>query len=241
MGRIRVHRRTRGAVAAGTERAATLVEYALLVAVLVIPTGMGLSYLQSGARSKIGGVAEGVAQPPAPMDDDDGSDPSAGGGGGGGGPSTTASSTSTPTTTPPSTTTTAKATTTTAKATTTTSPPKPVPASNERASASADQTGKSSWSATAETTVLTEDGDPVPNAKVTLEICTRKGSGKKWTCSSYQVTTDADGVASKTVTGYTNKDTAMRATVTAVIADGFDLTLNSTPSTSDSPFCSSKC
>lgn len=47
-----------------TERGATLVEYALLIAVFVIPAYAGVSFLQSTAKTKMGTVATRVANPP---------------------------------------------------------------------------------------------------------------------------------------------------------------------------------
>ncbi len=225
---------------ARSDRAATLVEYALLVAVLVIPVVEGLSFLQTGARTKMGHVAENVAQSPTTtIDDGSGSD---GSGGGATPTSTTAAPTTTaPTTTIAPTTTTQKPTTTTTTTTTTTAPPKPIPATNDAATATAEKTSKSTWSATAATTVMTKDGKPVVGAKVTLEICTRQGNKSSWDCSSQQVTTDDSGVASWTVDDLTKSDTMMQATVTAVLADRYDITVDDSSSTDTAPFCTNKC
>ena len=46
------------------ERAATLVEYALLVAVFVVPASAGLSFMRDSAKSKMGHVATQVAKSP---------------------------------------------------------------------------------------------------------------------------------------------------------------------------------
>ena len=102
------------------ERAATLVEYALLVAVFVVPASAGLSFMRDSAKSKMGHVATQVAKSPTTTTTE------AGGGGGGGGSSTstTAAPTSTTTTTTPTTTTTSTppTSTTVAKVAKTTAP-----------------------------------------------------------------------------------------------------------------------
>lgn len=47
-----------------SERGASLTEYALLVAVFVIPAYAGISFLQSTAKTKMSIVATRVANPP---------------------------------------------------------------------------------------------------------------------------------------------------------------------------------
>lgn len=226
-----------------SERAATLVEYALLVAVLAIPTISGLSYLTSGTKTKMTNVADNVAASRNSDDEDPGDD-----GGGSGGSSTTTTSTTTTTTTTTiatTTTTTQKPTSTTTTTTTTTTIPRTTTtlprATNAPATATATKTSSKSWSATASTTVTTSDGSPVVGARVTLEICTRQGKGGAWDCTSYQVTTDRNGNASKTETGFNTSDTMMRATVLAVVSDDHDVAVDTREDTARSPLCTKKC
>jgi len=227
------------------ERAATLVEYALLVAVLAIPTISGLSYLTSGTKTKMTNVADNVAASRSSDDDEDPGDD----GGGSGGSSTTTTTTSTTTSTTTTTIATTTTTTTQKPTTTTTTTTTTIPqttttlprATNAPATATATKTSSKSWSATASTTVTTSDGSPVVGARVTLEICTRQGSSGAWDCTSYQVTTDRNGNASKTETGFNKSDTMMRATVLAVVSDNHNITVDSSSDTANSPFCSKKC
>lgn len=222
------------------ERAATLVEYALLIAVLAIPTISGLSYLTSGTKTKMTDVADNVAASRSSDDEDPGDD-----GGGGGGSSTTSTSTSTSTTTTTTTTTIATTTTTTQRPTTTTTIPRTTTtlprATNDPATATATKTSSNSWKATASTTVTTSDGSPVVGARVTLEICTRQGNKGAWDCTSYQVLTNSSGDASQTVTGFNKSDTMMRATVLAVVSDNHNITVDTRSATATSPLCTKKC
>ncbi|MGB3411408.1 MAG: hypothetical protein WBA45_09415 [Microthrixaceae bacterium] len=51
------------------ERGATLVEYTLLIALLVIPTLVGINFIKSGAQTEVNRTATGISSktiPPVP-------------------------------------------------------------------------------------------------------------------------------------------------------------------------------
>ncbi len=53
----------------GRERGATLVEYTLLIALLVIPTLVGINFIKSGAQTEVNRTATGISSktiPPVP-------------------------------------------------------------------------------------------------------------------------------------------------------------------------------
>ncbi len=130
------------------ERAATLVEYVLLVAVLALGTLVGISFMQDGAEQATSNTAAKISTRTVP------SVPT--GGGGGTLPTTT-------TTAPPATTTTVTPTTTT----TTTTPPAVV---STTWGATGKQTRSGEWKATANLTVTRGSGQPVSGATVTVRV-----------------------------------------------------------------------
>lgn len=139
------------------ERAATLVEYVLLVAVLALGTLAGISFMEDGAERATSNTAAKISTRSVP------SVPTGGGGGITPTTTTTPPTTTTTTTKPPATTTTVKPTTTT---TTTTQPP----VVSTTWGATGKQTRSGEWKATAKLTVTRGSGQPVSGATVTVRV-----------------------------------------------------------------------
>ncbi len=174
------------------ERGATLVEYALIVAVLVLPVAGGVQALQDSAKGHFQEQANGMKRPyssrvevaaattlPGPSTTTTVA------------PSTTTTTTTVPTTTVPTTTTTAAPVTTT----TTT-----VQATTASATLSAPRTtsGGSTWSIATDLTVRNNLGTAVGGASVSVTVrllaVDNRGVGT-WSESVASGTTGADGVA----------------------------------------------
>jgi hypothetical protein len=196
------------------ERAATLPEYALLVAVFVVPTMLGVQYVQNGAKSKVNAMAAGVSHGyETTTTVADGS----GGSGDDGGSGTTTSTTTTTTTTTSTTTTTTTPPTTTSTTvkptTTTTTPPTTttVKATKSSASLSAITTDDNGsrrsdptwWTASTTATVKDNLGKAVANATVTFTWTTYDKNGKKITSGNGTATTDSSGKATYTTSNLT--------------------------------------
>lgn len=143
-----------------------MVEYALLAAVLVVPTLGALQLLQDTAEAKTEQTAEGMSDPTVPSVPPPSSSPPA--------------STTTTAPPPPPTTTT---TTTTAPPTTTTTAPPPTTAAPTTARgtwASTDTRSRdrgNQWSASSTITVRDDRGQPVSGARVRIRIEYRWGDG----------------------------------------------------------------
>lgn len=159
-----------------SERGATLVEYALLVAVLALGSLAGLDALQTSAEAAFREQASEMSDPPA--------------GGTSGTPTTAAPTTAPPTTAPPTTappTTAAPVTTTTVRPTTTTSTtttsttstttvPRATTATGTWGATGATRDG-SRWTATATLTVTDDRGQAVHGAAVTVRVEYRVDGG----------------------------------------------------------------
>jgi Flp pilus assembly pilin Flp len=178
------------------ERGATMVEYALIVAVFLVPLGYGVSFLMDSGSGQIEKVSTGVArsdlEASTTIED--------------GGTATTLATTTTtstttttaPTTTTtvkPTTTTTAPTTTTTVKPTTTTTTVKATNSAGTMAQATATRSGNS-WSATTTVTVKDDKGAAIVGAKVTVLVRTLQidSKGKQtWVETTTTATSGAGG------------------------------------------------
>ncbi len=190
------------------ERAATLVEYALLVAVFVVPASAGLSFMRDSAKSKMGYVAAQVAKSPTTTTTE------AGSGGGGGGSS---SSTTSTTTAPSSTTSTTTSTTTT----TTTQPPVTVPKVAQAASPTLSaskywEDGKKRWQVSGSVSISDDSGSPVNGAVVEIKIEEIDEDDMVTSTQFETITTDPSGGASFLISGLKKGDRRVRVTVTSV-------------------------
>ena len=148
-----------------SERAASLVEYVLLVALVALATLAGLGALEGGAERATDNTAEKISRRTVPTVPEGG-----GGGGGGGGPvitTTTAPTTTTTTTAPTPTTTTPPATTTSTTTTTTTTQPA---TSRTAWGSTSKQTRSGEWKALANLTVTDGAGQPVSGATVVVKV-----------------------------------------------------------------------
>lgn len=221
-----------------TERGATLVEYAMIVAVFAVPAWAGISFLQSTAEAKMGHVATNVASPPTTTPAGSGGD------GGGGATSTTASTTTTtaaPTTTtsttttttqPPTTTTTRPPTTTTTSTTTTTTAPRKV---NTSPSISVTN-NKKKWNSTFSTTATDGSNKGISGATVTFEYCFKTSANGSWgSCKTVTATTNSSGVASYSLTDIADSNVGIRVTVKSITKSDTNYTVDSTPVTKDAP------
>ena len=189
-----------------TERAATLVEYALLVAVFVVPASAGLSFMRDSAKSKMGHVATQVAKSPTTTTTE------AGGGGGGGGSSTstTAAPTSTTTTTTPTTTTTSTppTSTTVAKVAKTTAPTLTTSKSGSG--------GSKRWKVDGSVKITDNTGAAVNGATVTFQVQEFDKYGNVTATTTATATTDSSGNATLEVSKLTYSDETVKVTVTNV-------------------------
>jgi Flp pilus assembly pilin Flp len=167
-----------------SERGASLVEYALLVAVLALGSLAGLDALQSSAAAAFREQASEMSDPPA---------------GGSSGTPTTAPTTAAPTTAAPVTTTTVRPTTTTSTtttsttSTTTTTVPRATTATGAWGATSATRDG-SRWTASATLTVTDDRGQTVRGAAVTVRVEYRIDGG------SWQTGQPASGATSSSGT-----------------------------------------
>jgi len=210
------------------ERAATMVEYALIVALVLVPLGFGVQYLQGSADDQFHTVANGVARADLEtattvLDGATTSTTAA--------PTTTSTTTSTTTTsttttvkptTTTTTTTTIKPTTTTTSTTTTTTTPKATKSSSTMAQATATASSKSKWQADTTVTIKDNLGVPVVGATVTVSVRTLVNGA--WITTSTQAVTGPGGAVSVTASNLnrTGKDTVdqVQFVVTGVSAAG---------------------
>ena len=187
------------------ERAATLVEYALLVAVFVVPASAGLSFMRDSAKSKMGHVAEQVAKSPTTTTTEAGD----GGGGGGSSTSTTAAPTSTTTTTPTTTTTSTPPTSTTvAKVAKTTAPTLTTSKSGSG--------GSKRWKVDGSVKITDNTGAAVNGATVTFQVQEFDKYGNVTATTTATATTDSSGNATLEVSKLTYSDETVKVTVTNV-------------------------
>lgn len=190
-----------------TERAATLVEYALLVAVFVVPASAGLSFMRDSAKSKMGHVAEQVAKSPTTTTTEAGD----GGGGGGSSTSTTAAPTSTTTTT------TAPTTTTTTTAPPVTSPPRVAKTTAPTLTTSKSGSGKKKrWQVDGSVKITDNTGAAVNGATVTFQVQEFDKYGNVTATTTVTATTSSSGNATLTVSNLTSSDRTVKVTVTNV-------------------------
>ena len=188
-----------------TERAATLVEYALLVAVFVVPASAGLSFMRDSAKSKMGHVATQVAKSPTTTTTEAGD----GGGGGGSSTSTTAAPTSTTTTTPTTTTTSTPPTSTTvAKVAKTTAPTLTTSKSGSG--------GSKRWKVDGSVKITDNTGAAVNGATVTFQVQEFDKYGNVTATTTVTGTTNSSGNATLTVSNLTSSDRTVKVTVTNV-------------------------
>jgi len=189
-----------------TERAATLVEYALLVAVFVVPASAGLSFMRDSAKSKMGHVATQVAKSPTTTTTEAGD----GGGGGGSSTSTTAAPTSTTTTTTPTTTTTSTppTSTTVAKVAKTTAPTLTTSKSGSG--------GSKRWKVDGSVKITDNTGAAVNGATVTFQVQEFDKYGNVTATTTVTATTISSGNATLTVSNLTSSDRTVKVTVTNV-------------------------
>ena len=193
------------------ERAATMVEYALIVALVLVPLGFGVQYLQGSADDQFHTVANGVARADLETATTvlDGA---------------TTSTTAAPTTTSTTTSTTTTSTTTTVKptTTTTTTTPKATKSSSTMAQATATASSKSKWQADTTVTIKDNLGVPVVGATVTVSVRTLVNGA--WITTSTQAVTGPGGAVSVTASNLnrTGKDTVdqVQFVVTGVSAAG---------------------
>ena len=201
-----------------TERAATLVEYALLVAVFVVPASAGLSFMRDSAKSKMGHVAEQVAKSPTTTTTEAGD----GGGGGGSSTSTTAAPTSTTTTvrptggsaSPPTTTTSTPPTSTTvAKVAKTTAP---TLTTSKSGSGGSKRWKSKRWKVDGSVKITDNTGAAVNGATVTFQVQEFDKYGKVTATTTVTATTSSSGNATLTVSNLTSSDRTVKVTVTNV-------------------------
>lgn len=194
-----------------TERAATLVEYALLVAVFVVPASAGLSFMRDSAKSKMGHVAEQVAKSPTTTTTEAGD----GGGGGGSSTSTTAAPTSTTTTTTPTTTTTSTppTSTTVAKVAKTTAP---TLTTSKSGSGGSKRWKSKRWKVDGSVKITDNTGAAVNGATVTFQVQEFDKYGNVTATTTVTATTSSSGNATLTVSNLTSSDRTVKVTVTNV-------------------------
>ncbi|MHB1138980.1 MAG: Flp family type IVb pilin [Microthrixaceae bacterium] len=170
------------------ERGATLVEYALLVAVLAVPTVGGIEYIRSGAERKVDSTAEGISTHTLPTVT------TAPDGGGGGGATT---SSSTPASTAPTTAAPTTAAPTTA-APTTTAPPVSVTSSWSTPTTSRTNSN-TRWTASTRVTIKNAQNASVANATVVIKVEYRTARSGSWiTDQTITMTTNSSGQATAT-------------------------------------------
>lgn len=177
-----------------SERGATIVEYALIVAVFLVPFAYTVSFLTDSGGGQIKKISTGVARADleATTTIADSANTTL----------ATTTTTSTTTTTAPTTTTTVKPTTTTTTAPTTTTTVKPTTTTvkatksgGTMAQATATKSGNS-WSATTTVTVTDDKGAPIVGAKVTVLVRTLQidNKGKQtWVETTTTATSGAGG------------------------------------------------
>lgn len=188
-----------------TERAATLVEYAMLVAVFVVPASAGVAFMRDSAKSKMGHVATQVAKSPTTTTTEAGD----GGGGGGSSTSTTAAPTSTTTTTPTTTTTSTPPTSTTvAKVAKTTAPTLTTSKSGSG--------GSKRWKVDGSVKITDNTGAAVNGATVTFQVQEFDKYGNVTATTTVTATTSSSGNATLTVSNLTSSDRTVKVTVTNV-------------------------
>lgn len=182
--------RSRG-VRRRTERGATVVEYALIVAVLAVPSVAGIEALRDSAARATGDAAEEISSGYRPVEQTEEPPPSV--------PSTPDPTTTTPSPTAPSPTTAAPTTapTTTGAPPTTVAPtttvaPVATAAAGEWGSATVESLGPR-WRAMVPVTVLDDLGGPVADASVTLRIEVLRGGTWRSSGPDLSAVTPANG------------------------------------------------
>jgi Flp pilus assembly pilin Flp len=206
--RLRRDRRSRSA-----ERGATLVEYAMIVAVFVIPVWAGITFVNDTAKDQMGGVAERVATQGSTTT----THPDGGGGGAPGGPTTT---------------TTQPASTTTSSTTTTTQPKK----SNTAPTVTVSKGSGGKWNSTFSTVVTDASGKAVKDATVTFRVCFKTTSNGSWgSCKDYTAKTSSSGSASHTLSRIESKYVAVQVTVTSITKSGTTFNVDSTATMKNKP------
>jgi Flp pilus assembly pilin Flp len=199
------------------ERGASLVEYALLVAVLALGTLAGLDALQSSASAAFREQAAEMSDPPAadvasntPTTAAPTTAP----------PTTTPPTTAPPTTTRPTTTTTSTTTTTT---TTTTTVPKATTATGTWGATSATRDGNR-WNASATLTVTDDRGQAVRGATASVKVEYRIDGGGWQTGQPVSGATSSSGTLQVSTADLARSGkspvTSIRYTVTTVDAAG---------------------
>jgi Flp pilus assembly pilin Flp len=220
---------TADAVSMRSERGASAIEVALLIAVIAIVCIGALKALGGDSDDTLVEAAEATAnEPAAPSGGGSGSGGGSTGGGGGGGGATTTSAA-------PTTTTTAAPTTTTSAApatTTTTMPPlgSGYPSSSGFQTPTVQTNSNGQKRASTSVVVRGTDGTPIPNATVVVEIARyqRSSSGSfTWKTEQVTLTTGANGAVTVTPSSYyttsgTTRVTQMRFTIVSSTASGWD-------------------
>jgi len=222
----------------GRERAASLVEYTLLVAILAVGTLGGLQAIAGGAEQATARTAGAISHRTVPTVPADGSTTTVAP------PATTTTMPPTTTTAPPATTTTAKPTTTTTTppTTTTTTTTTTTPATTATAkwgSASAQKSGNQ-WRALATLTVSDSKSKPVSGAQVRVGV--QYSQGGTWhdapdltavTSSNGQINVDS-GLYARAGNPSSRVD-QIRFVVKSVVAPGLTYTSGAVSTTLDKP------